>query len=123
MTNFSRASRTGRQGSAARELARLAKRSAMAPCLGRSRPEKPERVKVRAPTLANTQSVARMLEDGYLADLPIVIAAIDPCFSCNDRAVEVRRLPRGVPRVLEERATRTEGLLGLMILRSGTCRP
>jgi membrane-bound hydrogenase subunit alpha len=52
--------------------------------------EKPERVKVRAPTLANTQSVAKMLEDGYLADLPIVIAAIDPCFSCTDRIVRLR---------------------------------
>ncbi len=52
--------------------------------------EKPERVKVRAPTLANTQAVAKMLEDGYLADLPIVIAAIDPCFSCTDRMVAVR---------------------------------
>lgn len=47
--------------------------------------EKPERVKVRAPTLANVQSVAKMLENGYLADVPIVIAAIDPCFSCTDR--------------------------------------
>jgi membrane-bound hydrogenase subunit alpha len=52
--------------------------------------EKPERVKIRAPTLANTQSVAKMLEDGYLADLPIVIAAIDPCFSCTDRMVRLR---------------------------------
>ena len=52
--------------------------------------EKPERVKVRAPTLANTQSVSKMLEDGYLADLPIVIAAIDPCFSCTDRMVSLR---------------------------------
>jgi membrane-bound hydrogenase subunit alpha len=51
--------------------------------------EKPERVKVRAPTLANTQSVAKMLEDNYLADLPIVVAAIDPCFSCTDRMVSV----------------------------------
>jgi membrane-bound hydrogenase subunit alpha len=49
--------------------------------------EKPERVKVRAPTLANSQAVARMLEDGYLADLPIVVAAIDPCFSCTDRSI------------------------------------
>jgi len=47
--------------------------------------ERPDRVKVRAPTLANIQAVARMLEDGYLADMPIVIAAIDPCFSCTDR--------------------------------------
>ena len=53
--------------------------------------EKPERVKVRAPTLANVQAVAHMLKDGYLADLPIVIAAIDPCFSCTDRLISVRR--------------------------------
>lgn len=51
--------------------------------------ERPERVKVRAPTLANFSSVAYMLEGGYLADAPIVIAAIDPCFSCTDRAIQV----------------------------------
>ena len=49
--------------------------------------EKPERVKVRAPTLANVQAVAKMLENGYLADVPLVIAAIDPCFSCTDRMI------------------------------------
>jgi len=52
--------------------------------------DKPERVKIRAPTMANTQSVAKMLEDGYLADLPIVVAAIDPCFSCTDRMIAVK---------------------------------
>lgn len=52
--------------------------------------EKPERVKVRAPTLANLQTVAKMLEDRQLADLPIVIAAIDPCFSCTDRLISVK---------------------------------
>ena len=52
--------------------------------------EKPERVKVRAPTLANMRSVATMLEDRNLADLPIVIAAIDPCFSCTDRLVGIK---------------------------------
>lgn len=52
--------------------------------------DKPERVKVRAPTLANLQTVAKMLEDGQLADLPIVIAAIDPCFSCTDRSIIAR---------------------------------
>ncbi len=51
--------------------------------------EKPERVKVRAPTLANVQVVSHMLKDGYLADLPIVVAAIDPCFSCTDRMIAV----------------------------------
>ena len=52
--------------------------------------DKPDRVKVRAPTLANLQTVSKMLEDGQLADLPIVIAAIDPCFSCTDRLISVK---------------------------------
>ena len=56
--------------------------------------EKPERVKVRAPSLANFQSVAYMLEGGYLADVPLVIAAIDPCFSCSDRQILVRKSGR-----------------------------
>ncbi|MCB4792248.1 MAG: nickel-dependent hydrogenase large subunit [Elusimicrobia bacterium] len=61
--------------------------------------DKPERVKVRAPTLANVQAVAKMLENGYLADVPIVIAAIDPCFSCTDRttiAVKDGKKTRGL---------------------------
>lgn len=49
--------------------------------------DKPERLKVRAPTLANLQSVSYMLENGWMADVPLVIAAIDPCMSCTDRAV------------------------------------
>jgi membrane-bound hydrogenase subunit alpha len=52
--------------------------------------EKPDRVKVRAPTLANVQAVSKMLEDRYLADMPIVVAAIDPCFSCTDRLIAIR---------------------------------
>ena len=52
--------------------------------------EKPERVKVRAPTLANVQVVSHMLKNRYLADMPIVIAAIDPCFSCTDRSILIR---------------------------------
>jgi NADH-quinone oxidoreductase subunit D len=57
--------------------------------------EKPERVKVRAPTLANFSSIAYMLEGGYLADAPIVIAAIDPCFSCTDRALSISTSTEG----------------------------
>jgi len=56
----------------------------------------PERVKVRAPTMANAASVALMLKGGFLADVPIVIAAIDPCFSCTDRAISVRDERGGV---------------------------
>jgi len=49
--------------------------------------EYPERVKVRAPTLSNYQSIPYMLKGDYLADVPLTLAAIDPCNSCTDRAV------------------------------------
>lgn len=49
--------------------------------------DKPERYKVRAPTLANWSSVATMLKGGYVADIPIALAAIDPCMSCTDRMI------------------------------------
>jgi len=51
--------------------------------------EKPERIKVRASTFANIQAVAKMMENNYLADVPIIVAAIDPCFSCTDRCLEL----------------------------------
>ena len=57
--------------------------------------DKPERVKVRAPTLANSAAIAHMIEGGYLADVPIIIAAIDPCFSCTDRMVRVQDVSSG----------------------------
>jgi NADH-quinone oxidoreductase subunit D len=68
--------------------------------------EKPERVKVRAPTLANVQAVKKMLENYYLADIPIVVAAIDPCFSCTDRTVAVSRLESGSTEIMDWEALR-----------------
>jgi len=52
--------------------------------------DKPERVKVRAPTLANLHGVPKMLENQKLADVPITVAAIDPCFSCTDRIISIK---------------------------------
>jgi len=49
----------------------------------------PDRVRVRAPSEANWRGVKHMLEGGYLADVPITIAAIDPCYSCTDRAIVI----------------------------------
>ncbi len=64
--------------------------------------DKPERVKIRAPTLANLQSVSTMLHQNNLADVPIVIAAIDPCFSCTDRMIlRVDGVPTAQPGLLE----------------------
>jgi len=71
--------------------------------------EKPERVKVRAPTLANVQAVGHMLKDGYLADMPIVVAAIDPCFSCTDRMIAVAD-GRGSAGVMTWEQARTHGI-------------
>ena len=51
--------------------------------------DKPYRYKVRAPTLGNIPSVCEKLRGGYIADIPIVLAGIDPCFSCTDRMVFV----------------------------------
>lgn len=72
--------------------------------------DKPDRVKVRPPTLANIQAVAHMLEDRYLADLPIVIAAIDPCFSCTDRLVDIHRQDQKDKTTLTWEALRLESL-------------
>jgi len=71
--------------------------------------DKPERVKVRAPTMANLASVAKMLEGNNLADVPIVIAAIDPCFSCTDRAIETRDA-RGDTTLFTWEALRARGI-------------
>jgi NADH-quinone oxidoreductase subunit D len=49
--------------------------------------DKPERHKARAPTLANIPSVIEMLKGGTIADIPIALASIDPCFSCTDRII------------------------------------
>ncbi len=47
--------------------------------------DKPARYKIRAPTLANLSALCKMLIGGYIADIPAVIAGIDPCFCCMDR--------------------------------------
>ena len=52
--------------------------------------DKPDRVHIRAATEANWHCMKHMLEGDYLADVPIIIAAIDPCYSCTDRAIVLR---------------------------------
>ncbi|HIE19305.1 TPA: NADH dehydrogenase subunit [Candidatus Bathyarchaeota archaeon] len=47
--------------------------------------DKPERWKIRPPTLANLLSLCRMLIGVNLADIPVVIAGIDPCIACTER--------------------------------------
>jgi len=68
--------------------------------------DKPERVKVRAPTMANAASVALMLQGNYLADVPIILAAIDPCFSCTDRMTSIINNSNGQEGLLDWQSLR-----------------
>ena len=52
-------------------------------------PDKPERVKVFTPTLCNWGAVINVVVGHQLADVPMILVGIDPCFSCNDRAVRI----------------------------------
>jgi membrane-bound hydrogenase subunit alpha len=47
--------------------------------------DKAERLDIRTPTLANWTSVAKALVNQNLADIPVIVAAIDPCLSCTSR--------------------------------------
>jgi Ni,Fe-hydrogenase III large subunit len=47
----------------------------------------PERIKVRTPTICNMMSVVKLAIGHQLADVPMIVVGIDPCFSCNDRMV------------------------------------
>jgi len=51
--------------------------------------DKPERLKVRAPTLGNYAATLVMLKNGFIADIPLIFAAIDPCICCAERTVEL----------------------------------
>jgi ech hydrogenase subunit E len=50
----------------------------------------PARVHVRTPTICNMMSVLKLVIGHQLADVPLILAGIDPCFSCNDRMVFVK---------------------------------
>jgi Ni,Fe-hydrogenase III large subunit len=45
----------------------------------------PARVKIRTPSFANIPTVAAMVKGNDLADVPLIQAAVDPCYSCTDR--------------------------------------
>jgi Ni,Fe-hydrogenase III large subunit len=53
---------------------------------------RPERWRVRAPTYQNLQALPSMIQGETIADVPITLGSMDPCFSCTDRVetVDVR---------------------------------
>ncbi len=63
--------------------------------------DKPYRIKIRTPTLANIHPLQPMLKGQQLADLPIIVASIDPCFSCTDR-VTLLDTRTGISKTVDE---------------------
>ena len=51
--------------------------------------EEPAMWKVKASSYSNLHSWIPMLEGEQLADVPIIVASIDPCLSCTDRVAVV----------------------------------
>lgn len=47
--------------------------------------------KIKAPTYSNLLSWLEMLKGEQIADIPIIVASIDPCISCTDRVALVRQ--------------------------------
>ncbi len=52
--------------------------------------DKPYRYKIKTPTFSNIPSLAKMLKSTgryvvNIADVPVILASIDPCFSCTAR--------------------------------------
>ncbi len=52
--------------------------------------EHPTAWKVKASSYSNLMSWIPMLEGEQIADIPIIVASIDPCLSCTDRVAVVR---------------------------------
>ena len=46
---------------------------------------RPHRWRVRAPSYTNLQAVPTMFQGNTIADAPIIVGSIDPCFSCTER--------------------------------------
>jgi Ni,Fe-hydrogenase III large subunit len=56
----------------------------------RSAGDRPYRVKIRTPTYSNFHVLETILKGYQVADLPVIIASIDPCMSCTDRVTLVK---------------------------------
>jgi ech hydrogenase subunit E len=72
--------------------------------------DKPERLKVRTPTICNLTSVVRLAVGHQLADVPMILAGIDPCFSCNDRMVQVTNSGDGHEKMMTWEELRKYGI-------------
>ncbi|MBU0898405.1 MAG: hypothetical protein KJ613_01175, partial [Nanoarchaeota archaeon] len=50
----------------------------------------PARMRIRTPSFINlVEGLPLVLKGAQLADLPVIVASFDPCFSCCDRVAVV----------------------------------
>ena len=66
--------------------------------------EAPASWKIKASSYSNLMSWIPMLEGEQLADVPIIVASIDPCLSCTDRVAIIRDGRPGI--ITKEEMTR-----------------
>lgn len=71
---------------------------------------RPYRWRVRAPTYQNLLALKAMLKGTPLADAPLTIASIDPCFSCTDRLIYCDRRTRSCG-IVETAGLRSQGVV------------
>jgi Ni,Fe-hydrogenase III large subunit len=84
--------------------------------------EGPDRWRVRAPSYQNIQSVPVMLKAGTtVADVPITLGSVDPCFSCTER-MEVVDVGAGTRRLLRKAAIRELARTGVLPSAGGEGR-
>ncbi|MCU0621437.1 MAG: hypothetical protein MUC69_08045, partial [Gemmatimonadales bacterium] len=57
---------------------------------------RPYRWRVRAPTYPNLQAMPAMIDHANIADVPITLGSLDPCFSCTERVEAIDVRTRGV---------------------------
>ena len=57
---------------------------------------RPYRWRVRAPSYPNLQALPAMVQQANIADVPITLGSLDPCFSCTERLETVDRRTREV---------------------------
>jgi membrane-bound hydrogenase subunit alpha len=58
--------------------------------------EAPEAWKIKASSYSNLMSWIPMLKGEQIADIPIIVASIDPCLSCTDRVAMIRSGKRSI---------------------------
>ncbi len=60
----------------------------------------PDFVRIRVPTFLNAHIMLKLIQGGWLGDVPAIIGSVDPCFSCTDRVTIVKN---DVPKVVDMR--------------------